>query len=102
MSKLLLLAVLFAPVVHAQEATSQKTSRAPVIENTSKPVLDEQFCVYEDKKYSEGSLKSADGRTMICMAKESFGNNEPRELYWEFGSSLRGERHLRPAAPPKR
>lgn len=102
MKKLMLLAALVAPIAFAQEAAPRPSSRAPVIENFKKQVEEPQYCVYEDKKYSEGAIKTADGRTMICMAQEVFTNNEPKELYWEYGDSPRGARHLRPAGIVKR
>jgi hypothetical protein len=101
MSKLILLAALISPIAFAQDAAPRSSSRAPVIENMQKPV-DERYCVYEDKKYSEGAIKTVDGRTMICMAREVFVNNQPRELYWEYGDSARGNLHLRAAGGAKR
>jgi hypothetical protein len=101
MFKLILLAALISPIAFAQDAAPRSSSRAPVIENMQNPV-DELYCVYEDKKYSEGAIKTADGRTMICMAREVFVNSQPRELYWEYGDSSRGAQHLRPAGGSKR
>ena len=101
MSKLILLAALISPIALAQDAAPRSSSRVPVIENMPKPV-DERYCVYEDKKYSEGAIKTVDGRTMICMAREVFVTGQPRELYWEYGDSARGNLHLRTAGGTKR
>lgn len=98
MSKILLLAVLLAPVAFAQDAVPQPHPHRTTVENVQKPVSDGRYCVYEDKKYSEGAIKTADGRTMICMQKEVFtqkDKDEGSELIWEYGGNGRGEIHLR-------
>lgn len=61
------------------------------------------YCMYDDKKYSEGAVKSVDGQVLICMARDGIavsfeGGNEPRELVWELGSSFRGKSRLKASA----
>jgi hypothetical protein len=59
------------------------------------------YCLYDDKKYSEGAVKSVDGQVLICMVRDGIsvsfeeGVREPRDLVWELGNSFRGKSKLR-------
>ncbi|MFC6411183.1 DUF1496 domain-containing protein [Massilia varians] len=105
MSKLILLAALAAPVAVAQEAPPRTTSRAPLIENLPKQVDAPHYCIYEDKKYTEGAIKKVDGVTMICLAEDGIvfsSQQQQRNLEWVYGDSFRGQHYLKPASVPKR
>lgn len=104
MSKLLILATLLSPltVAFAQDTTTPPAPRRAVVENMPKASTEAKYCIYEDKKYSEGAIKTADGRSMVCMAKEVFIQGESKELYWEYAESPRGKLHLQPAGASKR
>lgn len=62
------------------------------------------YCLYDDKKYSEGATKSVDGQVLICMVRDNVsvsfqeGVREPRDLVWELGSSFRGKSKLKQSA----
>lgn len=101
MTRVFLLAAFLAPVAFAQESVPPQ-SRQAVIEKMTPKVVELPFCIYEDKKYSEGAIKTADGRTMICMERSTFSANQPREFYWEYGDSPRGSTHLKPLSAAKR
>jgi hypothetical protein len=37
---------------------------------------DDQYCIYEDKKYTEGAVKKADGVLLVCL-REGFSTYKP-------------------------
>jgi hypothetical protein len=104
MSKPLMFAVLLSTfaIAFAQDATTPTQPRRPVVENTAKVAIDPKYCIYDDKKFSEGAIKTADGRSMICMQTQTFTLGEPKELYWENAESARGNLYLRPATGSKK
>ena len=96
--------MLVAPLASAQDIPTPAQSRAPTVENVKRPSIDPKFCVYEDKKYSEGAIKKVDGVTMICLAEDGvvFSSQQQQDLEWVYGDSLRGQLYLKPATIPKR
>lgn len=104
MLKVLVLASsLLAQAAVAQDAPLPRESRAPTVENMKRPVAEPKYCVYEDKKYSEGAVKTVDGRTIICMAEDGvvFSSQQQRDLQWVAGTSYRGQLYLKPVSLPK-
>jgi len=87
----------------AQEAPLPRESRTPTIENSKRPFTELKYCIYEDKKYSEGAIKTVDGRTIICMAEDGvvFSSQQERDLEWVAGTSYRGQLYLKPVLLPK-
>jgi hypothetical protein len=89
--------------VSAQDQTSQRSGR-PIVENMKREPLVPSYCLYEDKKYSEGAVKTVDGQVMICMQRDSMSisfdanGREERDLIWESGNSMRGKRKIKAAS----
>jgi hypothetical protein len=101
---LVLASSLLTQAAVAQDAPLPRESRVPTVENVKRPVAVPKYCVYEDKKYSEGAIKTVDGRTMICMAEDGvvFSSQQERNLEWVSGDLYRGQLYLKPASLPKR
>ena len=95
---------LLAQAALAQDAPLPRESRAPTVENVKRPVAEPKYCVYEDKKYSEGAIKTVDGRTIICMVEDGVvfsSQQQQRDLQWVAGTSYRGQLYLKPVSLPK-
>lgn len=73
----------------------------PSAEKPKKEYPPTSYCLYDDKKYSEGAVKSVDGQMLVCMVRDGIsvsfeeGVQEPRDLVWELGSSFRGKSRLK-------
>jgi len=96
---------LFAAIVVSATASAQDTQSnviKPATAEKAKPTqTDAEYCVYEDKKYTEGAVKKADGVVMICMRESGFStasyNGGPSTfppLVWEPATSAKGRDRL--------
>ena len=85
-------------------AQTTPTKTQPAAEKPKREYPPTSYCVYDDKKYSEGAVKSVDGQVLICMVKDGLsvsfedGVREPRDLVWELGNSFRGKSKLKTSA----
>jgi hypothetical protein len=76
----------------------------PAAEKPKREHAPTSYCLYDDKKYSEGAVKSVDSQVLICMVRDGItvsfedGVEVPRELMWEIGSSFRGKSRLKASA----
>lgn len=97
--------VLFAAIVASTTASAQdarpNVTKPATGEKVKATQTDEQYCVYEDKKYTEGAVKKADGVVMICMRESGFStvsyNGGPstfQPLVWEPATSAKGRERL--------
>ncbi|MBA5608514.1 DUF1496 domain-containing protein [Duganella sp. FT3S] len=73
----------------------------PSAEKPKREYAPTSYCIYDDKKYSEGAVKAVDGQVLICMVRDGIsvsfeeGVQAPRDLVWELGSSFRGKSRLK-------
>lgn len=91
----LIAAIATSAGAHAQVA--KIPTSAVTAEQAKSAGADSQYCTYEDKKYTEGAVKKADGVVMICMREESFttmGPSSAQLLIWEPATSARGRSKL--------
>lgn len=85
-------------------AQTAPASAPPAVEQSKKEHPATSYCIYEDKKFSEGAVKSVDGQVLICMSRDGLsisqadGVQKPRDLVWELGSSFRGKSKLKQSA----
>ncbi len=92
----------------AQNAQPNAGRDPVVVENAKHEPLSSQFCLFDDKKYSEGAVMTSGSHALICMVKDrmvmtdSDGRRGSRELIWELGSSLRGKGVLNTAGSSKK
>jgi hypothetical protein len=89
----MLAAVALASTVAVAQTETTPARRAPVVQNVVKEPISTQYCVYEDKRYSEGAIKTFDGVKQICMERDSVMakmDGEPQQLVWESANSFRG------------
>lgn len=92
------LLVAFAFSASANAQVGKSVSADPIVTGKGdSPKANTEYCVYEDKKYTEGSVKRADGIAMICMRENSFttiGPSSVAPLIWEPATSARGREKL--------
>lgn len=85
-------------------AQNAPTKDQPAAEKAKHEYAPTSYCLYDDKKSSEGAVKSVDGQILICVARDNVsvsfqeGVREPRDLVWELGSSFRGKSKLKQSA----
>ena len=87
----------FLAISTAASAQHAPEKIQPALEKPKAQDVSTSYCLYEDKKYSEGAVKAVDGHVLVCMVRDSIsvsfdeGTQASRELVWELGSSLRGK-----------
>lgn len=96
--------ILFVSAAAGAQSIQPDAVNPAGVEKSKISKSDTRYCVYDDKKYTEGAVKSVDGQMLICMVRSGLsvslegGVREPRELVWELGSSLRGKTVLKTPA----
>jgi len=97
LKRLIIFAASLASAVAFAQTNTAPVRHTAVIENVSRGPAQTSFCMYDDKRYSEGAIKSLDGVMLICMLRDQVAatlDGEPRELVWESASSFRGKAAL--------
>ena len=76
----------------------------PTAEKAKHEYAPTSYCLYDNKKYSEGAVKAVDGQMLICMVRDGIsvsfeeGVRASRDLVWELGNSFRGKSKLKQSA----
>lgn len=93
-------AALLSASVSAQD-TQPNVGKPSTAENAKIGQPDEQFCTYEDKKFTDGAVKKIDGIALVCMKDHGVtvvsysGAARPaKPLVWEPVNSPRGRDRL--------